>query len=90
MSDASGTGAIEKENGKVFRTITLQNLCGILFVEGALTVHPPNVITFVKEGTELVSTVELQNTDAKNNLTYKVKEKINKSDSVLIIFFLSC
>lgn len=37
-----------------------------------LSVHPSSVITFVKEGTELVSTVELQNTDANSNITYKV------------------
>lgn len=55
-------------------------MCVYVFLaEGMLSVHPANVITFVKEGTELVSTVELQNNDAAVNLTYKVSFLQKKS-----------
>lgn len=61
-----------------------------LFLEGVLTVHPANVITFIKEGTELVSTVELQNNDPTVNLTYKVFTGVCNKLSLyfLLLFFI--
>jgi hypothetical protein len=38
----------------------------------ALSVQPSSIITFIKEGTELVSTLELQNTDSSIILSFKV------------------
>jgi hypothetical protein len=39
----------------------------------ALSVQPSSIITFIKEGTELVSTLELQNTDSSIILSFKLK-----------------
>ncbi|RZB40385.1 motile sperm domain-containing protein 2, partial [Asbolus verrucosus] len=39
----------------------------------ALSVQPSNIITFIKEGGELVSTLELQNTDSSIILSFKLK-----------------
>ncbi|XP_050301003.1 motile sperm domain-containing protein 2-like [Anthonomus grandis grandis] len=41
--------------------------------EGPLAVTPQSVITFVKEGTELVSTLGLHNTDASTQIAFKLK-----------------
>ncbi|KRT86352.1 CRAL-TRIO domain containing protein, partial [Oryctes borbonicus] len=38
-----------------------------------LSVNPPNTITFVKDGNELVSTLELQNIDSSISISYKMK-----------------
>lgn len=38
-----------------------------------LSVHPSSVITFVKDGSELLSTLELQNIDPSKNISYKVE-----------------
>lgn len=43
------------------------------FVDGSpLSVQPSNIITFVKEGGELVSSLELQNTDPSVIVSFKV------------------
>ncbi|CAH1155749.1 unnamed protein product [Phaedon cochleariae] len=39
----------------------------------SLKVTPSGIITFVKDGNELVSTLELQNTDGNTHLSYKLK-----------------
>lgn len=50
------------------------NIC--LFVclldGGTLSVYPPGIINFVKEGNDLVSTLELRNNDPTINISYKV------------------
>ncbi|KAG5880678.1 hypothetical protein JTB14_028433 [Gonioctena quinquepunctata] len=40
---------------------------------GSLKVTPPSIITFVKDGNELVSTLELQNVDGSTHISYKLK-----------------
>ncbi|KAF2898449.1 hypothetical protein ILUMI_07727 [Ignelater luminosus] len=40
---------------------------------GILKVQPSNIITFAKEGNELVGTLELHNTDNQINISYKMK-----------------
>ncbi|CAG9770597.1 unnamed protein product [Ceutorhynchus assimilis] len=45
--------------------------CSIL--DGPLAVSPTSIITFVKEGTELISTLELHNTDSAATIAFKLK-----------------
>ncbi|XP_018572291.1 motile sperm domain-containing protein 2-like [Anoplophora glabripennis] len=40
---------------------------------GALKVTPSGIITFVKDGNELVSTLELHNSDSNSHISYKLK-----------------
>ncbi|CAH0547264.1 unnamed protein product [Brassicogethes aeneus] len=40
---------------------------------GALKVQPNNVITFIKEGSELISTLSIENTDLSTSISYKLK-----------------
>lgn len=71
MSDTSGTPG-EKENGICYEKFISYEFMFVSFAEGALSVNPPNIINFIKEGSELVSTLDLQNTDSNISISYKV------------------